>query len=128
MKNLEKKVFKFLKDRSWHQLKPVDIAKSIAIESSELLEHFQWTNDSLESVKKDKQKVTEIGQELADIFLYCLQMATLLSLNSEKLILQKLKKVSKKYPAKLMREEAKKSYPGSANYWKIKKEHRKIAT
>jgi len=44
MKDLEKRVFKHLKDRHWDNLRPADVAKSIIIEGAELLELFQWKN------------------------------------------------------------------------------------
>lgn len=40
MKNYEKKIRKYLEERSWNDLSPADIAKSISIESAELLELF----------------------------------------------------------------------------------------
>ena len=66
MNKLEKKIHTFLKVRKWDNLRPVDLAKSIIIEGSELLELFQWENLSLEEVKKDKAKMGEISKELAE--------------------------------------------------------------
>ena len=126
MKKLESKVMKFLKDRQWHNLRPVDVAKSIMIEGAELLELFQRENLSLDEVKKDKAKMAEIEKELADVFIYCLDMAVLIGLDSEKIITRKLNKVSKKYPANLFKNL--RNDPGAADhkaYWKIKKSHRK---
>lgn len=124
MKTLEKEISKYLKERGWHKLRPGDIAKSIAIESGELLELFQWYNPTLEEVKKDKEKIAEIKKELADVLIFCLDLSVTLGIDTRKIILDKLEKAKKKYPAKLMKNESKKSYPGSQNYWKIKKEHR----
>ena len=124
MKELEKKIYKHLKDRNWHNLRPADVAKSIMIEGAELLELFQWENLSLEEVKKNKKKIEEIKNELADVFIYALDMSVLLNFDTEKVILKKLAKVNKKYPAKIMKVG--KGGPGTeSNYWKIKKEHRK---
>ena len=66
MKDLEIKVYQHLKARKWDNLRPVDVAKSIMIEGAELLELFQWENLSLEEVKKNKKKISEIKKELAD--------------------------------------------------------------
>lgn len=123
MKELEKKVYKHLKDRNWHNLKPVDLAKSIMIEGAELLEHFQWDNLDLEEVKKNKEKIQEIKSELADVMIYCIEMSVLLGLDTQKIINQKLAKIRKKYPAKLMRKM--KEANDSSEYWRIKKEFRK---
>ena len=90
MKELEKKIVKFAKDRDWLQFNtPENLAKSIAIESGELLECFQWNSNY------DKDEVCE---ELADVFTYCLQMAMKLGVDPEEIILKKLEKTKKKYP------------------------------
>lgn len=127
MKKVEKRIHTYLKERGWDRLKPSGIAKSIAIESGELLEHFQWEDLSLEEVKKDKEKVQAIRKELADVFIYAFDMAVLLGLDSEKLVLEKLAAIEKKYPAKLMRKNAKSGAGsgGDKEYWRIKHEYRK---
>jgi dCTP diphosphatase len=125
MKELEKKIYKHLKERGWHNLRPSDLAKSIAIESGELLELFQWENKPLEEVKKNKEKVEKIGRELADVLTYALDLSVLLGLNTEKIINDHLAHVAKKYPAKLIKENSK-DEPGTEDiYWKIKSEYRK---
>jgi NTP pyrophosphatase (non-canonical NTP hydrolase) len=126
MKKIEKRVYAYAKARNWHKLKPGDLAKSIMIEGAELLELFQWDNPTLEEVKKDKEKVKEIAKELADIFIYSIELATELNLDIDKIVEEKLKHVEKKYPAKLIKQSQKVSGPGrSAEYWRIKKEFRK---
>lgn len=46
MKELEEKIVKFAEDRDWLQFNtPENLAKSISIESGELLECFQWNNN-----------------------------------------------------------------------------------
>jgi NTP pyrophosphatase (non-canonical NTP hydrolase) len=127
MKDLEKSIKKFLKDRRWDTLRPSDLAKSIMIEGAELLELFQWENLPLEEVKKDKEKLEAIKKELADVFIFCLQMAVLLELDSEKIIRKKLARANKKYPAKLLRANAQKGAGSGADatYWKIKSAYRR---
>jgi NTP pyrophosphatase (non-canonical NTP hydrolase) len=124
MKALEKEILKYLKDRNWHKLNPGDLAKSISIESGELLELFQWSNPTLEEVKKDKEKITQIKKELADVLIYCLDLSVILGIDTEKIIKEKLEHTKNKYPAKLMKDDYKKFGPGSQKYWEIKKEHR----
>jgi NTP pyrophosphatase (non-canonical NTP hydrolase) len=127
MKKLEQRVKKYLDDRGWNTLRPSDLAKSIAIESGELLELFQWENLPLDEVKKNKEKVEAIKKELADVLIYCLDMAVLLNLNTEKIVTDKLKAIEKKYPAKLMRKNAKEGAGSGedAEYWRIKQEYRR---
>ena len=127
MKDIEKKIHKHLKDRGWDNLRPSDIAKSIMIEGAELLELFQWENLSLEDVKNDKKKVGEIKKELADVLIYAIEMAVLLDIDTEEAIIKKLNHTAKKYPAKIMRQNAKKDSGSGedSTYWRIKKEYRK---
>ncbi len=120
MKDLEKKVSIYLKNINWINLMPVDLAKSIMIEGAELLELFQWENLPLSEIKKNKKKIEEIKGELADIFIYVLEMSVLLDLDTEQIISRKLAHAQKKYPAKLMKQSK-----GDSTYWKIKKEYRK---
>lgn len=127
MKNLEQKIRRFLKARGWDGLRPSDLAKSIMIEGAELLELFQWENLPLEEVKTNKEKLEQIKKELADVFIYGIQMSVLLGLNTEKIILDKLRKADKKYPAKLMKKGAKKESGSGEDslYWRIKRSHRR---
>ena len=90
MKELENKIHQFLKDRQWDNLRPSDLAKSIMIEGAELLELFQWENFSLKEVRSDKEKLTEIKKELADVLIYTIQISVLLGFNTKKIIVEKL--------------------------------------
>lgn len=126
MEKYEKEINKYLKERSWDNLRPGDIAKSISIESAELLELFQWTNKTLDEVKKDKEKLKLIKQELADVLMYCFDMSVLLEFDTGKILLEKLKQVKKKYPSHLFKNRDASVDAGSeAIYWKIKRDHRR---
>lgn len=90
MESLMIKIKKFNKERDWSKFHtPENLAKSISIESAELLECFQWNNNY------NKEEVCE---ELADVFTYCIQMAMKLNVDPEEIILKKLEKTKKKYP------------------------------
>jgi NTP pyrophosphatase (non-canonical NTP hydrolase) len=91
IKDLQAKIDKFNKDRDWDQFhSPANLAKSISIESGELLECFQWNED-----KYDKE---EVNEELADVINYCLQLATVLHVDVKEIVEAKLEKNAKKYP------------------------------
>ena len=126
MKELEQKILKHLQSRGWDNLRPSDIAKSIMIEGAELLELFQWENQTLEEVKKNKLKKEEIKRELADVLIYAIEMSVLLELDTEKIIRKKLAAAAKKYPAALMKKHATKDAGSGedSEYWRIKKEYR----
>lgn len=125
MKDYEEKIREYLEERSWDNLRPADIAKSVSIEAAELLELFQWSNQSLEEVKNDAEKIEMIKKELADVLLYCFDMSVLLGFDTGEIILNKLEKVKQKYPAHLFKDRNKNIGADSEDiYWKIKKEHR----
>lgn len=88
---LKQRIDKFNKDRDWDQFhSPVNLAKSISIESAELLECFQWSNDEF-----DKEAVLE---EIADVMNYCIQMSLVLDVDLIEIINNKMDKTEKKYP------------------------------
>lgn len=127
MKNIESEIQKYLEERGWDKLRPSDLAKSISIEAAELLEVFQWSSVNIEEAKKNPHMIEEIKKELADVFIYAFDMAVILGLDTEQIIKDKLEHVKKKYPADLMRKNAK-AESGSGNdsaYLDIKKKHRR---
>ncbi|MEH7435696.1 nucleotide pyrophosphohydrolase [Bacillus thuringiensis] len=99
------KVLKFRDDRNWNQFhNPKDLAISLSLESSELLENFQWKS-SEEAVEK---KFEDIKDELADVLIYSLLLADQLDIDVEEVILNKLEKNNKKYPVEKARDSKKK--------------------
>lgn len=124
MKSLEQDIRQYLEERAWHRLRPGDLAKSIAIESGELLELFQWDNPSLDEVRADPEKKAAISKELADVLIYCFDMAVLLDIDVEQIVRQKLEKIKQKYPAELFKDLDPDSQGTHDIYWKIKREHR----
>ena len=91
LEELKQRIDKFNKDREWDQFHtPSNLAKSISIEASELLECFQWsdTNYDIEAVK----------EELADVMNYCIQMSMVLDVDLIEIINNKMDKTEKKYP------------------------------
>lgn len=88
---LKEEIEKFVKDRDWDQFhSPANIAKSISIESGELLECFQWDEEHY-----DKEAVKE---ELADVVNYCIQMGIALDIDLKDAVEEKMKKNALKYP------------------------------
>jgi NTP pyrophosphatase (non-canonical NTP hydrolase) len=61
-----------------------NLAVSLSLEASEVLEHFQWSENL-----KDSQSFSD---ELADVMLYLLQLASLAGIDLEKAVLSKLEK------------------------------------
>ncbi len=127
MKKLEADIKQYLEERAWDKLRPGDLAKSISIEAGELLELFQWANPTHEEVLKDKKKLEEIKNELADVLTYCFDITVSLGLDTEAIIREKLEHVKKKYPAHVMSKMKGKEPGTEPAYWDIKKKYRKNA-
>lgn len=110
LKALQRKVIEFRDERDWkqyHNLK--DLALSINIEAGELAEIFQWkTNREIEDALKNPKKLQELKHELADIIIYCLDMAEETGIDLEQAILEKIEHNSKKYPVEKAKGSAKK--------------------
>ena len=91
-------VLKFRDDRNWKQFhNPKDLAISVSLEASELLEIFQWSADDLFCENK-KEKIEE---ELADVLNYCILLADACGLDLDEIIQKKVKRNSEKYPVEL---------------------------
>jgi NTP pyrophosphatase (non-canonical NTP hydrolase) len=82
----------FVTSKGWYnpestrQQTPRNIAISMSLEVSEVLEHFQWGewND-------DETNKKSLGKELADVSLYLFQLASLTGIDLESAIQDKLK-------------------------------------
>ena len=89
------KVNQFRDERDWRQFhNEKDLAISISLEASELLELFQW---------KQPEEVTannleRIKEEQADVLIYSYMLADNLNLDLDEIIEEKLKKNCLKYP------------------------------
>tara|TARA_Y100000389_G_scaffold3274_1_gene3200 strand:+ start:162 stop:500 length:339 start_codon:yes stop_codon:yes gene_type:complete len=85
----------FIKQRDWEQFHdPKNLAISLNLESSEVLELFQWTKDNEINTKR----VTNLKDELADVYYWLLLLADHYDIDIEKALEEKIKKNEKKYP------------------------------
>lgn len=101
MKKILARLIEFRDSRNWSQFHtPENLAKSIVIESSELLVNYQFGEDSFD--------VNNVQDELADIMGYCLLLADHYGLNIETIMNQKIDKNEKKYPVDKAYNTAKK--------------------
>lgn len=85
----------FIKQRDWEQFHdPKNLAISLNLESSEVLELFQWTKDN----EINKNKITNLKDELADVYYWLLLLADQYEIDIEKALEEKMKKNEEKYP------------------------------
>lgn len=89
-------MLKFRDERDWKQFhNPKDLASAIAIEASELMEHFLWKSqkDSYEIGKKE-----ETVDEFADVLWFLLLYADACDIDIVDALKNKVKKNNEKYP------------------------------
>jgi len=97
---MTKEIVAFRDARDWKQFhNPKDLAISLSLEASEVLEHFQWKSKE-EIEKYIKTNKNEVGDELADVFYWVLLMSHDLNIDIEKAFENKMKQNNKKYSVK----------------------------
>ena len=102
IKNLTEKIKQFNKDRDWDQFhNPKDLAMALNIESSELLELFLWKRNEDVNIEKVKH-------ELADVFMYALNIADKFDLDITDIVNEKLAINATKYPVEKAKGTSKK--------------------
>jgi len=88
LKELEGRMHSFVASKGWYEPDSPkkqtarNLAISLALEASEILEHFQWREET-----KDQ---SALAGELADVALYLIQLASITGIDLEEAILAKL--------------------------------------
>lgn len=101
MKNILKRLIDFRDDRNWKQFHtPENLAKSIMLEASELLENFQWSDEP--------SNMQNVKEELADVMAYCLLFAEHYGFDIQAILNEKIDLNEKKYPIEKAYNTAKK--------------------
>ena len=97
-REITEKIRQFRDEREWMQFHdPKNMAISIMLEASELLEHFQWkTQKEVEGYINDHK--AEVRDEIADIAMYLFELADNLGVDLIDAMETKLKKNEQKYP------------------------------
>ena len=98
LEQLTKMVLTFRRERDWAQFHtPKELAISLVVEASELLELMQWKQgEDLERALAKKRG--EVADELADCLHSVLLLAHEMRIDLGNAFVEKLKKVGKKYP------------------------------
>jgi len=92
---LREKIKTFIEDRDWKQFHdPKNLAISLQLEASEVLELFQWTKDNQAKVGKEQ----EVADELADVFYWVILLANHYNIDLVQALEKKMDQNEKKYP------------------------------
>lgn len=97
---LQTQLAAFATARDWDQFHtPKNLAMALSGEAGELLEHFQWlTPEQSERDALPAATLQAIEEEMADVFLYLLQLSNRLGVDLEAVAAQKLQRNAEKYP------------------------------
>lgn len=85
------RIRRFSDDRDWDQFhSPANLAKSLVIESAELLECFQWNDNEYD--------IQHVKEELADVIVYSQNLLDKLNLDADEIVNMKMEQNERKYP------------------------------
>lgn len=92
---LNTRIKQFCTDRNWSQFHdPKNLAISLQLEVSEVLELFQWTKDN----QAKPEKESELADELADVFYWLIMMSNHYDIDLVSALDKKMDKNELKYP------------------------------
>ena len=96
---------RFVAERQWGPFhSPKNLSMGLAIETAELMEHFQWVDcEESRRLGQDQKRRVAIGEEMADVACYLLALANVLEMDLSDAIVDKLRKNAEKYPVEEFR-------------------------
>lgn len=98
LENLTERIVAFRNARDWKQFhNPKDLAISLVLEATEVMEHFQWKNAE-EMEKHIVEHKGDVAEELADTLYWVLLMAYDLDIDVIAALDAKMQKNEAKYP------------------------------
>lgn len=92
---LKDRIKKFCQDRDWSQFHdPKNLAISLNLEASEVLELYQWTKDN----QLKPERAGKISEELADVFYWLIMLANHYNIDLVEALDKKMDQNELKYP------------------------------
>lgn len=91
----------FVRQRDWEKYhRPKNLAMSLAVETAELMEHFQWTDHAeAEALLAAEGDRGEIADEMADVLSFLLSLANATGIDLAGSFCRKMARNERKYPA-----------------------------
>ena len=99
-KPLEAALQKFADERHWQQYhSPKNLAMALTGEVGELVEIFQWLDEKAShTVATDPATAQAVRDELADVLLYLLRLSSVLGVDLDAAVRDKMARNALKYP------------------------------
>jgi len=107
----EQALAEFSRERDWDQFHtPKNLVMALTGELGELNEIFQWMTDS-EAHEAGRSPATaeHVGEELADVLLYLVRLSSVLGVNMNDAVVDKLAKNALKYPVEKVKGSSQKA-------------------
>ena len=105
MKKDLQKLLEFRDKRDWKQFHSAkNLAISLSLEASEILEIFQWSENN----DLPKEKYAQLKEEIADVYSYLLLLSNETGIDIKEAFLDKIRKNDKKYPVAKSKGSSKK--------------------
>lgn len=99
MKKLHTNLFAFVKERNWEPFhSPKNLAMALSVETSELLEIFQWMEGEA-SRTVDTATRQHIEEEIGDVMIYLTMLASKFDIDPIEAAHKKMLLNARKYPA-----------------------------
>lgn len=100
IKHLQQRLRAFAAERQWQPYQtPKNLAMAMVVEAAELVEIFQWlTPEESQVLKEDQTRHQHLGEEIADVLLYLLQIADHCQVDVAAAVERKLALNAAKYP------------------------------
>lgn len=99
MEKLQQEINAFIEKRDWSQYhSPKNLAMALSVETSELVEIFQWRTPE-ESQKLPADVKTHLEEEIGDVMIYLTTLAAKFDLDPITAARKKIVKNNSKYPA-----------------------------
>jgi NTP pyrophosphatase (non-canonical NTP hydrolase) len=96
---LERRLADFATARDWERFhSPKNLAMALSVEVAELVEIFQWSTEAESRDIMQTHHAEHVGQELADIAMYLVRLASVLNVDLNDAIEKKLAMNAQKYP------------------------------
>ena len=105
---LRRRVAAFAAARDWDQFhSPKNLAMALSVETSELLEEFQWLTEP-QSSSLDAERRERVRLEMADVLIYLLRLADKLDVDVMRAAHDKIALNELKYPVDRVRGSSRK--------------------
>ncbi len=94
----KEEVREFVRVRNWNKFHtPKNLIQALSIEVAELSEIFLFKDYSLETIRKNKEILERLSDEIADVFIYLISLTNSVNVDLTDIFIKKMEKNRGKY-------------------------------